>query len=57
MNKHYTYEELMDIMEQNGNNLAEVAICRMMDIVEEETGIWPNYTDIAPEWIVKNCIG
>lgn len=53
--KGYTYEELVEIMEQKGSNLAEVAIGRMMDIVEEQTGNWPSWSDVAPEWVIKNC--
>lgn len=55
--KKYTYRELEKVMYRNGNNLADVALGRMMDIVEEQTGSWPNWSDIAPEWVVKNCIG
>lgn len=52
----YTYNQLEEIMRQNGCNLADIAIGRMMIIVEEETGDFPNWNDIAPEWVVKNCI-
>ena len=57
MTKKYTYDNLVEIMEKNGCNLAEVAIGRMMDIIEEQTGNWPSWSDIAPEWVVKNCLG
>lgn len=53
----YTYEQLLNHMERMGNNLADVALGRMMDIVEEQTGTWPNWSDIAPDWVVRNCIG
>jgi len=49
-----TYKEILKKAERNGMNLAEVALARMMDIVEEETGNWPKWTDEAPEWVVKN---
>lgn len=52
-----TYNDLVEKMEALGCNLAEVAIGRMMDIVEEETGRFPDWNDKAPEWVVKNCIG
>ncbi len=55
--ERYTYRQLVDRMERNGNNLADVAVGRMMEMVEEETGIFPNWSDVAPEWVVKNCIG
>lgn len=52
-----TYAQLADRMVRNGNNLAEVAINRMMVMVEEDTGIFPDWDDIAPDWVIKNCIG
>lgn len=51
-----TFNEIVKHMEAKGNNLAEVAIGRMMDIIEEETGIFPDWNDVAPEWVVKNCL-
>ena len=57
MNKQYTFSELEDIMRKAGCNNADYALGDMMDIVEEETGSWPNWDDIAPEWVVKNCLG
>lgn len=55
--KRYTFSELATIMKNHGANLADVAIGRMMDIIEEETGSWPNWSDEAPEWVVRNCLG
>ena len=55
--KNYTFSKLVDIMEASGCNLADLAIGRMMDIIAEQTGEFPNWTDIAPNWVVKNCIG
>ena len=52
-----TYSELVTRMEKAGNNLAEVAIGSMMDIVEEETGRFPDWDDEAEDWVIKNCIG
>ena len=49
-----TYIELLDKAEADGMNLAEIALCRMMDIVEEETGSWPNWEDEAPQWVLDN---
>ena len=34
----HTYQQLVEIMEMAGNNMASCAIERMMVIVEEETG-------------------
>lgn len=53
----YTYRYLVDRMESKGNNLAEVAVGRMMDMVAEETGVYPDWGDTAPDWVVKNCLG
>lgn len=55
--KTMTYSELETRMRKNGCNLADVAIGRMMEMVEEETGLYPNWGDVAPDWVVKNCIG
>lgn len=55
--KRYTYNQLVERMEYMGNNLAEVAVGRMMDIVEEHTGDYPSWNDFAPDWVVRNCIG
>lgn len=50
-----TYSELLEKMEKQGCNLAEVAIGRMMFMVEEQTGEFPSWNDIAPQWIIDNC--
>ena len=52
-----TYNELLEKMENLGYNCAECALGRMMDIVEEETGEFPEWDDKAPDWIIKNCLG
>lgn len=52
-----TFSDLVEKMEALGCNLAEVAIGRMMVIIEEETGRFPDWNDEAPAWVVKNCIG
>ena len=45
-----TFQELVELMYDRGCNLADVAIGRMMDMIEEETGIWPDWDEIAPDW-------
>jgi hypothetical protein len=52
-----TYSELLSRAEANGANCADIALGRMMDIVEEESGVFPSWDDEAPEWIVKEMIG
>lgn len=50
-----TYAKLVRTMENSGNNLAEVAIGRMMVIVEEETGRFPEWNEEAPAWVHRQC--
>lgn len=52
-----TFAKLVDRLEKNGCNLAEVAIGSMMDIIEEQTGTFPNWTDNAPDWVIKTALG
>lgn len=55
--KKYTFNELLEIMFDNGANCADVALGRMMDDIEEETGKWPRWDQVAPDWVVKICLG
>lgn len=57
MGKNYTFDDLESLMRSKGCNLADVAIGEMMDIIYDESGVYPSWSDIAPEWVVKNCIG
>ena len=50
-----TVDELLNFLYDRGDNLADVALGRMMDSVEEETGHWPSWTDEVPEWILEIC--
>ena len=50
-----TFQQLLEQLESRGCNLADVALGRMMDIIEEETGRWPNWDDEAPQWVIDNC--
>lgn len=52
----YTYSELVEIAEKSGANLADVAIGRMMDIIEAETGHFPSWDEEAPKWVVEEVI-
>ncbi len=49
-----TYSKLLAKAEQDGCNCAEIALGRMMDIVEEQTGRWPNWNEEVPGWILNN---
>lgn len=53
----YTFRQLVNHMERMGNNLADVAVGRMMDVIFDETGNYPSWGDVAPDWVVKNCLG
>ena len=55
--KEYTFSQLVTAMQRSGCNLAEVAIGRMMTVIEEQTGKFPDWQDIAPDWVVENCLG
>lgn len=50
-----TYNDILEYMYKRGANLADVAVGRMMDEVETETGRFPSWDDIAPEWILEVC--
>lgn len=50
-----TYGKLVEMMEDHGNNLAEVAIGRMMTIIEEQTGHFPNWDEEAADWVKNQC--
>lgn len=52
--KSYTYEEILYIFEERGL-LVETALGRFMDQVYEDTGVYPDWSDKAPEWIVNFC--
>lgn len=52
--KSYTYEEILYILEERGL-LVETTLGRFMDQVYEDTGVYPNWSDKAPEWIVNFC--
>ena len=51
----HTYQQLVEIMEMAGNNMASCAIERMMVIVEEETGVFPDWSDFAPNWVITQA--
>ena len=52
-----TYRDCVNELHRQGANLADVAIGRMMDMVEEETGVFPDWGDDAPDWIVERVKG
>ena len=49
-----TYRELITWAEANTNFTdPELTLGQMMDVVEEQTGVWPNWDDQVPEWIMN----
>ena len=48
-----TYRDVLRIASKN-NNCAEIALGQMMDIVEEQTGVFPDWSDKAPAWVLNN---
>ena len=50
-----TYNQLLEDMYNRGANCADIALGRMMDMVEDETGEWPSWDDAAPQWVIDNC--
>lgn len=49
-----TYRELIAWAEANTNiTNPEFTLGQMMDVVEEQTGTWPNWGDQVPEWIMN----
>lgn len=57
MNEIYTFNELLEWATEHGQNLAHLAIGRMMDEIEEETGEFPSWDYVAPSWVVDNIKG
>lgn len=49
-----TYSELLSWAFKHGMNCADIALGDMMDIVAEEEGTYPAWSDRAPEWILSN---
>ena len=50
-----TFHELVKTLYDRGCNLADVAVGRMMDEIEEETGIWPDWDETVPDWVIENA--
>lgn len=50
-----TFAELARALYDRGYTLADVAIDRMKSMIEDETGIWPDWDEPAPTWVVVAC--
>lgn len=51
-----TWNDLLKQAERGGANLAEMALMRMMDEIGEDTGVWPDWDDEAPKWVVESVM-
>lgn len=56
VNDMYTYYELVIQMEKQGMNRPMDYIGEIMDLIEAKTGTWPDWDDIAPDWVVNDCL-
>lgn len=50
-----TYRELAHALNESGYTMADAAIDLMKGLIEEETGIWPDWDEIAPKWVILSC--
>ena len=47
-----TYREIAAALSAAGDCLGDVRICSVMDAVAEETGIYPDWDEVPPEWLL-----
>lgn len=47
-----TYKEIAAALFDKGYVMAGDAVDLMMGLIEEETGIWPDWDEIAPHWVL-----
>lgn len=50
-----TYAEIARALFNKGYTMADAATDRMMDLVQDETGIYPDRDEPAPEWVIAAC--
>lgn len=50
-----TYSELLSRLETLGDTCAETKIEKIMNEIEEETGITQSWSFAVPDWAVKSC--
>ena len=49
------YREIAAALVEKGYAMAVAAIDMMMGLIEEETGIWPDWDETAPKWVIVSC--
>ena len=47
------WQEIAEALEASGVNLGWLALGRMMDQAEEDSGRWPDWEDQAPAWVLR----
>lgn len=50
-----TFAELARAMYAAGYTMADAAVDRMKDLIQDETGIWPDWDEPAPTWVIAAC--
>lgn len=51
-----TFHELVDILVERGDDNAYITIEKMMNIIENETGVLQAWSATAPKWVVKKIL-
>ena len=47
-----TYREIAALLSEDGDIFGDMRIEAIMDTVEEETGIYPDWDEIPPDWLL-----
>ena len=55
MKIRYTYRQLQAIMIKNGQYIG--ALWALMEAVEKDKGVFPDWMDTAPQWVVDQVLG
>ena len=50
-----TFKEIALALYNKGYTMADAATERMMDLVQDETGIYPDPDEAAPLWVILAC--
>ena len=47
-----TYREIAAALWETGDTLADTRVAGLMDSVEEETGLFPDWDEVPPDWLL-----
>lgn len=50
-----TYKEIAAALFEKGYTMADAAVERMKDLVQDETGIRPDWDEPTPTWVAVSC--